>query len=120
MMADVKVYSKAFKNKIVEKAKELKKDDDKPADWKIQKRGLVINHEVKNFTKTFSESFTTFIMSALGVVAALSWNDAIKTAIDTLFPDKSNIIYKFYVAFVVTVIAIVITYLLTKIKPKKC
>jgi hypothetical protein len=114
MMGEVKVYNKS------PPAKEKQIAADEKLSWKTQKRGLVINHEVKNFTKTFSDSFTTFIMSALGVVAALCWNDAIKTAIDVLFPDKSNIIYKFYVALIVTVIAIVITYFLSKLKPKKC
>lgn len=118
MIADVKVHPKTIKDKLADKTSVLNRYRD--PNWREQKRRLVINHEVKNFTKTFSESFTTFIISALGVVAALSWNDAIKTAIDTLFPDKSNVILKFYISSVVTVIAIVITYFLTKLKPKKC
>jgi hypothetical protein len=112
MMGEIKVKP------VQAKEKEIAADE--KLSWRVQKRGLVINHEVKNFTKTFGDSFTTFIMSALGVVAALCWNDAIKTSIDTLFPDKSNLMYKFYVAVVVTVIAVVITYLLSKLKPKKC
>ena len=90
----------------------------KPNEWKIQKRKMIINHEVSKFTKAFRENFATLIISALGLVAALSWNDAIKAAIDTLFPTTSNIIYKFYVAIVVTLISVVITYFISKIKPK--
>ncbi|MFH1229587.1 MAG: DUF5654 family protein [Candidatus Aenigmatarchaeota archaeon] len=86
--------------------------------WKHQKRSLIINHEVSKFTKAFRESFVMFIASALGLVAGLSWNDAIKTAIDTLFPSAGNLIYKFYVAIIVTVIAVLITYFISKIKPK--
>ena len=89
-----------------------------PKDWKNQKRRLIINHEVSKFTKTFKESFATLIVSALGVVAALSWNDAIKSAIDTLLPSVGNLIYKFYVALSVTIISVVITYFVSKIKPK--
>jgi hypothetical protein len=120
MMADVKVYAKNLKDREEKKTKIIKSADEESMGWKNQRRGLFINHEVKNFTKTFRESFTTLIISALGLVAALSWNDAIKTTIDTLFPDKSNLIYKFYIAAVVTVVSIVITYFMSKLKPKQC
>jgi hypothetical protein len=42
---------------------------------------MAMKKEVSNFTRTFRDSFVTFIVSALGLVAALSWNDAIKSAI---------------------------------------
>jgi len=86
--------------------------------WKQQKRSLIINHEVSKFTKAFRENFATLIISALGLVAALSWNDAIKTTIDTLFPSVGNVIYKYYVAIIVTIISVVITYFISKLKPK--
>lgn len=86
--------------------------------WKQQKRSLIINNEVSKFTKVFRENFVTLIVSALGLVAALSWNDAIKSAIETLFPTTSNVIYKFYVAIMVTMISLIITYFLSKVKPK--
>ena len=91
----------------------------KPKNWKEQRRNLVINHEVSKFTKAFRENFATLIISALGLVAALSWNDAIKSAIDTLFPTTGNLIYKFYVAIIVTIISVVITYFISKLKPKQ-
>jgi len=90
----------------------------KPKDWRHQKRSLIINHEVSKFTKAFRENFATLIISALGLVAALSWNDAIKSAINTFFPAESDLIYKFYVAIIVTIISVVITYFITKLKPK--
>jgi hypothetical protein len=111
MMGEVKVKP------IQAKAREIAADE--KLNWKDQKRGLVINHEVKKFTVAFRENFATLIISALGVVAALSWNDAIKTAIDILFPDKSNIMYKFYVAAVVTIISVIITYIFSRMKPSK-
>jgi hypothetical protein len=113
MMGEVKVYTKPTQVKEKEKAA------DETMNWRNMKRGLVINHEVKKFTMAFRDNFTTLIISALGVVAALSWNDAIKTAIDTLFPDKSNIMYKFYVAAVVTIISVIITYIFSRMKPSK-
>jgi Flp pilus assembly pilin Flp len=89
-----------------------------PATWKQQKRNLMLNHEVSKFTKAFRENFATLIISALGLVAALSWNDAIKTTIDTLFTTTGNLIYKFYVAVIVTIISVIITYFISKLKPK--
>ena len=90
----------------------------KSVNWKQQKRKMIINHEVSKFTKAFRENFITLIVSALGLVAALSWNDAIKSAINTLFPSNSDLIYKFYMAVAVTIIAVVITYFLSRIRKK--
>jgi hypothetical protein len=86
--------------------------------WRQQRRNMIINHEVSKFTRAFRENFATLIISALGLVAALSWNDAIKSAISTLFPAESDLIYKFYIAVVVTIISVVITYFISKLKPK--
>lgn len=99
-------------------AKVIEKPDPKPNEWKQQKRSMIINHEVSKFTKAFRENFATLIISALGLVAALSWNDAIKTTIDTLFTTTGNLIYKFYVAIIVTIVSVVITYFISKLKPK--
>ena len=91
----------------------------KPSDWRQQKRTIILNNEVTKFTKAFKENFVTLIISALGLVAALSWNDAIKTTIDTFFPTIGNVMYKYYVAIIVTIISVVITYFLSKMKPKQ-
>jgi hypothetical protein len=88
---------------------------EKSKDWKLHRRSMIFNHEIQTFTKTFKENFVTLIVSALGLVAALSWNDAIKAWIDTLFPEKT-VAYKFYVALMVTVLSITFTYFLSKLK----
>jgi len=88
---------------------------EKPKDWKFHRRSMILNHELHHFTKTFRENFFTLIISALGLVAALTWNDAIKTWIDTVFPEKT-VAYRFYIAFLVTVISITVTYFLSKFK----
>lgn len=77
---------------------------------------MIINGEVSNFTKTFRSNFTTLLISALGLVAALTWNDAIKGAVTTLFPGKSTVIYNFYIAITITFISITLTYFLSKFK----
>jgi hypothetical protein len=86
--------------------------------WKQMRRDLVINNEVQKFSKTFKDSFATLIITSLGLVAALSWNDAIKTAIETMFPKTGAVFYKFYIAILVTIISIFLTYFITKLKPK--
>jgi hypothetical protein len=94
------------------------KKSSKKTSWKEQRRRMIINNEFSNLRKRFRENFITLIISAFGLVAALSWNDAIKSAIATLFPEGSDLVYKFYVAMTVTVIAVLMTYFLSRIKPK--
>ena len=77
---------------------------------------MIINGEVSNFTRTFRNNFTALLISALGLVAALSWNDAIKEAIVALIPEQRTVIYKFYVAVTITVFSITATYFLSKFK----
>jgi len=106
-MPENKITPPKLENKIIIKP-----------DWRQQRRSMIINHDVSKFTRAFRENFATLIISALGLVAALSWNDALKTTIDTLFPSVGNIVYKFYVAIIVTVVSVIITYFISKIKPK--
>jgi len=90
-----------------------------PNGWKEKRRKILLNNEVSRFKIVFKDNFVTFIISALGLVAALSWNDAVRTTIDTLFPSQANLIYKYYAAIVVTIISITATFFLSKLKPEK-
>jgi hypothetical protein len=85
-------------------------------DWRAKRTSMIINGEVSNFTKTFRNNFTTLLISALGLVAALQWNDAIKGVVTTLFPGKSTVIYNFYIAITITIISVTLTYFLSKFK----
>lgn len=59
--------------------------------------------EIKNQT-------ITYMAGALGLVAGLAWNDAIKALIEMVFPvDKSGILIKFVYAVLVTVIVVMAT-----------
>lgn len=84
--------------------------------WRAKSRSMIINGEVSNFTKTFKNNFTTLLISALGLVAALSWNDAIKEAIIKLIPGENTVIYRFYIAVTITIISVTATYFLSKFK----
>jgi len=116
-MTENKIAPPKSENKAISVKSEDKIFVIKP-DWKQQRRNMIINNEVSKFTKAFRENFATLIISALGLVAALSWNDALKATIDTLFPSVGNLIYKFYVAIIVTIVSVVITYFISKLKPK--
>jgi hypothetical protein len=102
--------------KAVASVKQIDIEKTDPREWRSHKRKMAINHEMSMFTKTFRDSFITFIASALGLVAGLTWNDAIKSTIEKLFPTGADLVYKYYVAVVVTVIAVLITYFISKIK----
>ena len=68
------------------------------------------------------EKTTGYILTALGLVAGLAWNDAISSTIKYFFPaDTGGIITKFIYAIIVTIVIVVISNsLLRVLKPKEC
>lgn len=58
------------------------------------------------------ERVTVLVVTAFGLVAALAWNDAVKSAFTAIFGTPDNLIAQLAYAFVVTVIAVVVTLLL--------
>lgn len=64
--------------------------------------------ELKNQT-------VSYITGALGLVAGLAWNDAIRALIDAVFPvDKSNLWIKFIYAAIVTLIVVLLGHYIFK------
>jgi len=56
------------------------------------------------------EKTTGYILTALGLVAGLAWNDAITSFIKYFFPtDTNGIMIKFIYAIVVTIAVVIIT-----------
>lgn len=56
-----------------------------------------------------------FVLAALGFVAGLAWNDAIKALIDSLFPlGKDSLPARFIYAVAVTIVVVVITVYLVR------
>ncbi|MBU5537581.1 MAG: DUF5654 family protein [Candidatus Aenigmatarchaeota archaeon] len=103
---------------VVRKLKGVVSSIIKP-NWKQQSRQLTIGRELEEFKKVFKDNFVTLIVSAFGVVAALSWNEVVKEMIFVLFPQKGNLIVKIYTAIAITILSIFVTYLLSKLKTKK-
>ena len=57
------------------------------------------------------EATATYIASGLGIVVGLSWNDAIRSAIEYFYPPATgaSLLPKFFYAFVLTVIVVFVT-----------
>lgn len=73
-----------------------------------------VRSEGEKIKKQIHERSVGYIVSAMGFVAGLAWNDAIKSTIEALVPLKENTVWaKLLYALIVTgVIAFVSAYLL--------
>lgn len=69
--------------------------------------------EEKPFKLQFLESLSALIISAFGLVAALAWNETIKTAVGNVFGESEGWGLLVY-ALIVTVLAVGATMLITR------
>ena len=73
-----------------------------------------------NLTTEIKEKIIGYILTALGLVAGLAWNDAIKALIENLFPVSHNgLIAKFIYVIILTLIIVIISFHLTKLIRKQ-
>ena len=76
----------------------------------------------KTFHKELIQQLITLSSTGFGLVAALAWNDAIQTLVNqyikTLFPDQYGIISKLLYALLITALAVLITYQLSRLAAK--
>lgn len=61
----------------------------------------------------------TLLLSGLGLVAALAWNEAVLGLFRQLFPQGGGLVYKFGYAVVVTIIIVIASIQLRKFADKK-
>ncbi len=87
----------------------------KKDDWRTHSRNMFIQDEVVKFTRAFRDNFFTLIISSFGLLVALSWNNFWTTWVNSLSPE-SGIPYKFIIAITMTVLAVIFTYLFSRIK----
>lgn len=74
-----------------------------------------IKKSVQELRETVKQRTFSYIITALGLVAGLAWNEAIKSLIDNIFPlEKNSLLAKFIYAFGVTLIVILIIFYLEK------
>jgi ribose/xylose/arabinose/galactoside ABC-type transport system permease subunit len=79
-----------------------------------------IKEEQAILRKEIREKSIGYILAALGLVAGLSWNEAIKALIDQFFPSLgSGVLVKFIYAIVITVIIVIITVYLLRLTQLK-
>ncbi len=64
------------------------------------------------------QSMIALASAALGLVAALAWNDAIKATINLLLSDHNSLSSKYIYAVLATIIAVAIVLLLTRLAAK--
>ncbi len=60
------------------------------------------------------ETFAALITAAFGLVAALAWNETIKAAIAMIFPNDGSIWGSLVYAIVVTILAVIMTFWISK------
>ncbi len=71
-------------------------------------------------SKEFKKQFVTYILGAFGLVAALAWNDAIKSLIEYLNPLQQNILWtKFVYALIITLLVSIVSWLLIRSEEDK-
>lgn len=72
--------------------------------------------EVKAVVSNVEQKVVGYVTAALGLVAGLAWNEAVRALIDSLYPaGKDTLIAKFTYALVVTVVVVVASFYLSRI-----
>ena len=72
----------------------------------------------KETTKMVLQSMIALASAALGLVAALAWNDAIKETIKLLMADDESLGSKYTYAILATAIAVIVILILAKLAAK--
>jgi len=69
----------------------------------------------KQIHKKITEQIRTLITGALGLVAALAWNEAVKALFEKIFGTASGLIAKFLYAIIVTAVVVLVVNKLSKL-----
>jgi uncharacterized oligopeptide transporter (OPT) family protein len=79
-----------------------------------------IKEEQARLRREMLEKTVGYIVVAMGLVAGLAWNDAVKTTIEYFFPLNSNTIFtKLIYAVFVTILVVLVTVYLVGLTEKK-
>jgi len=79
-----------------------------------------IKKEADQIKLELKKQTSGYIVAAFGFVAGLAWNEAIKAAIDFLFPlGQNTILAKFLYAIIITVLVVVATFFLLRSQREK-
>ena len=69
----------------------------------------------KETTKMVFQSMIALASAALGLVAALAWNDAIKETIKILMADDESLASKYTYAILATAVAVIVVLILARL-----
>ena len=75
--------------------------------------------EFRHLKREFVEKVLLLVISALGFVTALAWGEALKISFEELFGKLETIHQRFLYAGLITVIAVIISLLISKIFLRK-
>jgi uncharacterized protein YacL len=69
----------------------------------------------KDLRSEFLKTMSQLATAAFGLVAALAWNDLIRNLIDRFISRGANLISQIIYVFIVTLLAVLVTYYLGKL-----
>lgn len=79
-----------------------------------------LSDETNNLRNQVRQQTLGYITAALGLVAGLAWNDAIKSLIQAIFPNSHNsVIAQFVYAVLITIAVVILSTYLVKIFRRK-
>jgi len=71
---------------------------------------LRFKKEAGELKKEFMQKTASLIIAGFGLIAALAWNEAIKSLFDVLFgPTKASLLAKFLYAVIITLIVVIVS-----------
>lgn len=86
----------------------------------MQERIGKLKEERAKLQKEIREKTVGYIVAAFGLVAGLAWNEAVKAAIEFVFPHSTDSLFaKFLYAAMVTLIVVVISVYLVRLTKKE-
>lgn len=75
-----------------------------------------IRQSSAELSRQVREKIVGYIVAALGLIAGLAWNDAVKAAIESIFPAQENSLWaRFGYAIFISIVIVVISINLLKI-----
>ena len=90
-------------------------------EFKIMAEGNETAAERKSFRRELTEQLLSLATSGFGLVAALAWNDTIQQFVKQFIEPRipgSGLLSKFLYAILITILAVLITYQLSKISAR--
>ncbi len=82
----------------------------------FKKKFKKIKEEGKEIKKEIRERTLGYITAALGLVAALAWNEAIKASIEHFFPlSRNTLLAKFIYAVLMTLVVVIMSVYLARL-----